>query len=138
MENIYKFRENSSTASLESASSITSVPKSIIRIMVKFGLRVAIPIAINRLRYRVRLRMRYNLALLRTLQANYNKLDANRLTKWLIRKSITSYRLSNLLWRIEMHFNADCSGTFTKLQNSKRLEKDVYDSQLFNFYHQNL
>lgn len=138
MENNYKYRENSSTASLENVSSITSVPKSFIKIMVKFGLRVAIAIVINRLRYRVRLHIRYNLALLRTLQNNYSKLDASRLTKWLIRKSITSYRLSNLIWRIEMYFNADCSGTFTKIQNSKRLEKDVYDSQLFNFYHQNL
>ena len=137
MERNYISPVSSLTSSLESVYSTSLVPKSIVRIMAKFGPRVAIAIAINRLRYRVKCRILYSIDLLRTLQNNYHRLKASKVRLWMIRKSVASPRLSTLIWRIEMHFRGDCSGTFTEKVNSKRLEKQIALSSFQKQYYSN-
>lgn len=109
---------NSPIEYLEYIRKKSEVPNNLFRVAMKFGLFTAISIGINRLRYRVRCRVLYNLDLLRTLQINLYRLNARRVTVWMIRKSITSRFWSNLLYRIENHYRRDYSVNFSKVRNS--------------------
>lgn len=128
MEKNYISQENFQNEYSELIRKKSEVPNNLFRIMVKFGLPTAISIGINRLRFRVKCRVLYNIDLLRTLQTNLYRLNASRVTVWMIRRSITSRFWSNLLYRIENHYRKDYSVNFTKVRNSdvKKLFSSLY------------
>lgn len=128
MENNYISLENSPIESSELIRRKSEVPNNFFLIMIKFGLFTAISIGINRLRWRIRCRVLYNLDLLRTLQANLYRLKASKVTVWMLKKSIISRFWSNLLYRIEMHYRRDYSVNFIKTRNSdvKKLFSSLY------------
>lgn len=138
MEKNSTFPVNSQTEFLKTVSRTCEVPSSFIKMTARFGLARSVSIVINRLRYRMMCRVLYSVDLLKTLQIHYNQLKASKVVLWIVRKSMTSLWLRKLLWKIEMHYRGECKGTFTSLRNSKKIERDILETSLFNIYNHNI
>ena len=123
MEKVTLSRGNSLNEFTEKSISTLVVPKSSVKIMAKYGLLVAIRIVINRLRFRVMCRVLYSLDLLRICQIHYNQLKASKVTRYLILKSITSYRFSTLIWRIENYYRPEKYVKGVSPRSSKMFEE---------------
>lgn len=119
MEKNTPSRESFQRDYLVSSMSQYEVPKYIVGAVMKNGLFFVIRRAINRLRFRVTCRVLYNLDLLRTCQIHYNQLKASKVLRWLILKSMTSYRLSTLISKIENHYKPENSVKIVNLRSSK-------------------
>lgn len=123
MEKNTPFRASSQSDFMANANSLLEVPQSIVKIAKKFGLSCGIRIAINRLRFRVMCRVLYSIDLLRTCQIHYNQLKASKVLRWIILKSMTSYRLSILISGIENHYRPENSVKTVSPRSSKLFQE---------------